>query len=701
MSKHNELLFRVYFTMVMVVLCALLLSFKAVKINVIEGERWSAKGDSLYLKYMPVRAERGNILDVQGRLLATSLPIFEIRMDLRADGLTDEVFKSGIDSLAWCLSRYVNPSWSERRYRDHLIKRRNRGDRYLLIARNINYAQLERIKRFPIFRLGPNKGGFIIERQNKRSTPYGILAARTIGYVRPNVQPVGLEGYFNDQLRGEDGKRLMQRISTRGTWIPVRNLGQIDAKRGADIVTTIDVDIQDLAESALYDAVYQHNAQWGVAIVMDVKTGAIRAIANLEPDNGRLIEKYNYAVGAATEPGSTMKLASMMAMLEDDLVTLDTKVDITNGYARFYNADMYDTGNYGDTVDLRTAFEKSSNVGIAKTVQRVYGEPRQADKFIARLRQFGLDRTTGVEIPGEAAPHIKEAYNTEQSWSGISLPWMSTGYEVQMTPLQMLTFYNAVANNGRMMRPYLASAVVQDGRTVKSFKPKVAISQIASRETITKAQELLAGVVLRGTAKAHRSEYVSFAGKTGTAVIEYFKNSSDRKKYQGSFAGYFPADDPQYSCLVMIYNPRGSEYYGSDVALPAFVEIAEGVMALSPRKSSIDGSRNKPDSNLPPVKFAYKTDIQEIGNALDVRFDEIADSEWVALENPQRNALTARNMEDMRLPDLRGMGLRDAVFLLENAGLEVSTSGAGRVIRQSVRAGTQVSKGTRVQLVLG
>ncbi|MDX1407328.1 MAG: penicillin-binding protein, partial [Saprospiraceae bacterium] len=664
-------------------------------------ERWSAKGDSLYLKYMPVHAERGNILDVHGRLLATSLPIFEIRMDLRADGLTDDVFKSGLDSLAFCLSKYVKPSWTPRRYRDHLIKRRARGDRYLLIARNVNYSDLERLKRFPIFRLGPNKGGLIIERQNKRSTPYGILASRTIGYVRPNVQPVGLEGHFNDDLRGEDGKRLMQRISTGGTWIPVRNLDQIDAKRGADIITTIDVDIQDMTESALYDAVMQHNAQYGVAIVMEVKTGAIRGIANLEPDHGTLVEKYNYAVGAATEPGSTMKLASVMAMLEDGLVTLDTKVDITNGYARFYNADMYDTGNYGDTVDLRTAFEKSSNVGIAKTVQRVYGEPRTADRFIARLRQFGLDRTTGIEIPGEAAPQIKEAYNTEQSWSGTTLPWMSTGYEVQITPLQMLTFYNAVANDGRMMQPYLASAIVQDGKTIKTFKPRVAINQVASRQTIALARELLEGVVLRGTASNHRSQHVQFAGKTGTAVIEYYKKSADRKKYQGSFAGYFPADDPQYSCLVMIYNPKGSEYYGGDVALPAFVQIAEGVMALSPRKTSIEGSDTESNSNLPPVKFAYKTDIREIGEALNVRFDQVADSEWVALENEQRNALTARSMDGMTLPDLRGMGLRDAVFLLENAGLEVTTSGVGKVVRQSVKAGTQVSKGTRVQLVLG
>lgn len=693
-----------YFTMLVVIMCAGLLSFKAVKISVVEGQRWSAKGDSLYLKYFPVHAERGDILARDGRLLATSLPVFEVRMDLRASGLTDDVFRSNVDSLAYFLSQYANRGWSQRRYRDYLIKRRARNDRYLLIRRNVDYNTLEKFKRFPIFRRGRNAGGFIVEQKNVRDRPYEMLAERTIGYVREGVQPVGLEGYFDNYLHGQDGQRLMKRIDHGNLWIPVEDLHHIDAVRGANLVTTLDIDIQDITQNALLKAVKKHNALYGTAIVMEVRTGAIRAIANITASEGRWVEDYNYAIGAATEPGSTFKLASVMALLEDGYADLDHGIDLNKGYARFYNRDMYDSSMHGlDSTDLRQAFEISSNVGIAKIIQKTYGNTRRADEFIARLRQFGLDRTTGIEIPGEGQPWIKEAYNTEQRWSGVSLPWMSTGYELHLTPLQLLNFYNAVANDGTMMKPYLAESITRDERKIRKFSPEVVIANIASRRTIRLAQELLQGVMERGTGKDMQSDIVTIAGKTGTAVVDYYRPEQARKKYQGSFVGYFPADEPQYSCIVMIYDPKQGGYYGSAVALPAFREIAEGITALTPAQPKRD-DHDRSGPRFPEVRFAYATDIEEIGRALDIGYRKTTEGEWVhAVQAEQKDEviLASHPAVDSELPDLRGMGLRDAVFMLENAGLEVTPEGTGRVISQSIRAGTKVSKGTRITLVLG
>ncbi len=697
MSKHKELLIRVYVTVLVVILIAFVLAFRVVKVNVIEGDKWRARGDSLYVKYVPVEAERGDILGRDGRILVTSVPFFEIRMDTRANGLTDEVFQRDVDSLAYYLSRHTDNGWSQGRYRNWLIQQRNKGQRYLLIKRNVNYAELERFMTFPIFRRGQNKGGFIAVKKPKRLKRYGDLASRTLGLARENAQPVGLEGYFDKEMRGVDGKRLMQRV--KNAWIPVTHEESIEPSRGADVYTTIDIDMQDIVESALHRAAAYHEPEWATAVLMESSTGAILAIANLDrAKGGGYYEGYNHAVGSRTEPGSTFKLASVMALLEDGYADLDTRVDLHNGRKEFYGQLMQDSKwhKYRE-VDMREAFERSSNVGIATLADEAYGHDRKGQEFIEKFHQFGLNQTTGIRIPGERAPYIKEAYNVEQSWSATSIPWMSHGYELQLTPLQTLSFYNAVANDGKMMRPHLVTAIGRNGKIERRFKPEVVKASIAKNQTIDKAKELLHGVMLRGTGKDHRSAHIEVAGKTGTTVLDYFRESG-RKKYQGSFAGYFPADNPRYSLIVLLYDPMKNGFYGGQVALPAFMEIAERVSALEPVEW-------KPDTVSVEgeylVSAGYSEDMNTITGELGIAFGQVVESDWIEWKrSSETSVIGAVSIENGIVPDVVGMGLRDAVYILENAGLEVDPVGVGKVRKQSIKAGTKVSNGTRVRIEL-
>lgn len=703
-TKKRELLVRVYIVMIFVVLTALILFGKAVKINVIEGDRWRAKGDSLYLKFMPVVADRGDILAADGALLATSLPFFEIRMDLKADGLTNDLFNKNVDSLSYCLSKYINPNWTPRYYRDYLIKRRAKGDRYLLLAKNVNYEKLEKVKRFPLLRYGPYKGGLIVERQSRRAKPYKMLANRTIGYVREEVQPVGLEGTFDKQLRGEEGKRLMQRVSG-GTWIPVQDLSEMEALRGDDLKTTIDIDLQDAVHNALLNGLKYHNALYGTAVLMEVKTGAIRAISNIGATEQGWAENYNYAVGSSNEPGSTFKVAAMMALLEDGLVTPSTRVDLEKGKTRFYREEMYDSHYHGvEDTTLGYAFEISSNVGMAKTVQAVYGKTKNEDRFINRIKKFRLAEKTGIEIAGEGAPKIKEAYSQKDNWSGTTLPWMSIGYEVQVTPIQTLTLFNAIANHGKMMKPYLVSDIMRDGKTFKHFKPKVIDSQIASQNTIRTMQELMLGAVERGTGHRHTTDQYQFAGKTGTARVDYYQKGIDRKMYQASFAGYFPDEKPAYSCIVLIYDPKQNGYYGSSVALPVFREIADKCFALKPELTipmNLTKTKEKEEQlSFKQNQSAYRTDVEDVLAFIGADYKTTHDGEWVQMSKGSELVLEMKELTEDVLPDVRGMSIRDAVFLLENKGVQVSCSGLGKVTTQSIRPGTKISKGMNVELNL-
>lgn len=700
MDIKREFLGRVYFLMGVFVIAAVVLFSKAVKISVIEGEKWRTMGDSLYLRYLPIEADRGNILANDGSFLATSLPFFDIRMDLRADGMTDEIFRNNIDSLAYNLSMYVDGSKSQAEFKRWLVSERKRGNRYLLIKRKVTYSQMKRMRSFPLFRLGSNVGGFIAERKSVRQRPLGELAARTVGIHRVNAQKIGLEGSFHKDLSGEEGRKLMKRVG-RGVWIPVSDLSEVEPDKGADVYTTIDVNVQDIAHEALESGLRRYNADKGVALVMEVKTGAIRAICNLERNKyDQYREAYNHAIATSTEPGSTMKTASVLALLEAAKLDGEARVDLSGGKKRYHDRWMYDSKIHGiHQSDLKYAFTHSSNVGVSSLVSKYFGA--QPQRFIDQLKNFGMTSPTYIEIEGEVLPYVKEAGDTESGWSGVSLPWMSIGYELQLTPLQILKFYNAIANDGKLVKPYLVEKVVKDGEIVRQFGSRTIKKKIASDRAVSIMKDLLEGVVEEGTGTNVANKHFTVAGKTGTAQTDYNKGDV-HIGYQASFAGYFPADDPVYSMIVVIYNPDKSKgYYGSAVAGPVFKEIAEKVYAIK----AID---QKPINQQPkewlaaqmPTTTGFVPDLEQVFRSIGVGYQSNEIAEWADARAGEATVrLSRKDWEKGVVPDVRGMGLRDATFILENAGLRVRSTGLGKVISQSLKPGSK-AEGQMIELRL-
>ena len=709
MNIKNEVLVRVYVVFVVVVLAAIGIFAKAVQISYIDGDRWRATGDSLYVKYKTVEADRGNIMAEDGSFLATSLPFFEIRFDPNSTAMSDEDFDENIDSLAYCLATYVDNTYTIGGMYTYLVEERNRGARNVLIKRKATFTQMEMIKKFPLFRKGQYRGGLIVHRLSERKKPFGILARRTIGSVREGYKPVGLEGQFNKILAGKEGKKLMQRAGS--AWIPINDLTEIEPVIGDDITTTIDINLQDITERALIRAFEYHEAKEGTAVLMEVKTGAIKAIANLSrgEDGKSYGEFYNHAVGKTLEPGSTFKLASIMALIEDGHVDLYDSIDIQKGEAQFYEEIMVDASRESfvlDTTTVKRAFEISSNVGLAKLVDKHYNQNNQAGKFIERLKSFNLHIPTGIEIAGEGKPLIKEAYSEEQDWSGITVPWMSIGYEMTITPLQLLNFYNSVANDGMMMKPYLVSQIQRYGETIEHFKPTVIDRSIASKETIQKAQILLEAVVESGTAISLRSDHYKIAGKTGTAQINYkkFDRRKENIKYRASFAGYFPADNPKYSCIVVITEPKKNGIYGGEVAGPVFREISDKCMATRTELYIPLNEKPQPkwtNRRLPDLNVGEVSDFEVLLNDLKLPYQNEVEASWTSIstEGSDTMKLYTRYLPEEEVPNVVGMGLRDALYVLENRGLKVVVSGVGKVSLQSIRSGTPI-KGQTIRLTL-
>ncbi len=704
-DTKKELLIRVYIVALAMVGVAATLFYKAAVISVVEGDQWRNMGDSLYLKYVPIMADRGDILAADGSLMTTSLPFFDLHIDFKADGLRENIFKSNVDSLAYYLSTYVNPSVSKTQMRDWLIQKRRNGDRYALLAKNVSIRDLERIKTFPIFRLGKNKGGLIVDRNHVRVKPYKLLASRTLGLDRENAQPIGLERTFDEYLKGEEGQRLMQRV-TGGAWIPVTDLADLEGERGSDVLTTIQPEIQDIAEYALLEGLEASHAVSGTAVVMEVETGAIVAIANLGGSIGSgYDENYNYAVGYSSEPGSTFKLASVIALLEDDGAELTTPVNLGGGKGKFFDRIMKDSKEHGiHESTLAEAFETSSNVGIARLVQDFYGHDGKASQFIERCKELHLHEPTGIELDGEGAPLIKSPTDKKDGWSKVTLPWMSTGYECKQTPLQTLRLYNAIANDGKMMKPYIVSAITREGRTIKRFKPQVVDSKIASTETIEEVKQLLIGVVERGTAKDYKPDYYMFAGKTGTARTDYYDPTAPRKSYMASFAGYFPVDNPKYSCIVVVHDPTHNGFYGSTSALPIFRKIADRCMGVNREllAKTILPDTNKMMDGVRLAGWCEKDELNEIVDALSLDTHVEGDGEWARLAGGEEMQMEVQDVLDKNLiPELSGMGIRDAIYLLENRGIHVRYNGVGRVVNQSIRSGQPIIKGSTIFLTLG
>ena len=701
MSHKKELLSRAYIVLGGLTILALLLLGGTMKIGVVDAEIWRERGDSSKLKFIDIEPDRGNILSEDGHLLATSIPLFDLHMDLRSEAMTDAIFNRHVDSLSHCLAKYVYAGQSTGDVKRRLIRRRKAGDRYFLIKRDATYEDLTRIKNFPLIRLGKYTGGLIEERKSRRLKPFRQIASRTIGISRKNAQLIGLEGSFNQYLEGAAGKKLMQKVGNQ-VWVPVNDLSEIQPEKGKDIVTTLDMRMQDIAHTSLKNALQDHDADFGSAVIMEVKTGAIKAMVNLDRGkDGSYWEAFNHAIGDATEPGSTFKLASMMALLEDGFVDIYDTININHGRAKFGKYIMKDAEWRKWThITIKHAFEISSNVGVAKLVNAKYGRPRKGDKYIERLKQFGLSQKTGIEIMGEAAPKIKEAYSKD--WSTVmTLPWMSHGYELTIAPIQTLAFYNAVANGGKRMKPYVVKEIKSAGEVLKTFRPKVVKNRIASRQTIETAKILLEGVASRMSGVSNQKRNYSFAGKSGTTKLEYWKGESE--KYQASFVGYFPAEDPLYSCIVLVNNPTKNGYYGGSVAGKVFQKIADKCMATDIQL--VATAEINPDldiRSMPTFEAGYGADMQKVLKHIGLPYHNNSDSEWSILMPDEEGNLSLedRKIKNKLIPNVKGMGLRDALFILENQGLKVKVNGYGKVRDQSVAPGT-LNKGQNILLYLG
>ena len=708
-NKRQEIMWRMWVAILVPVLAGLAIVFQSFKIQVYEGPALRQLADSLTIVSRSIEAERGNIYAEDGSLLSTSLPFFEIRMDFKSEPMTDNIFNGNIDSLAYMLSVNIGAK-SKADYKNELIANRQKGNRYYLIKRNVTYPELKKIYDWPFFRLGRYKSGMIVLQKNKRITPFGILAERTIGFKRivpnPSIETrmdtirVGIEGKFDEYLAGVEGQMLMQRISG-GVYIPLNGQGNIEPKAGNDVKMTIDINIQDVTESALKKALLSSNADNGCAVVMEVETGKIKAIANLtyRKELGRYIEYYNYAVGANTEPGSTFKLMAMAALLEDGLlkdVNAET-VDVEGGVKKYADRIMRDVHVFNhDTITVKEAFAYSSNVGISKLVTERYGD--KGSKFYDRLIAMHLQNPVGIEITGETAPTI----HPPSSWIQVSLPWMSTGYEVQMSPLQILTFYNAIANDGKMMKPYLVSAIKDLDEVVEQFDPIVIDKAVVSPSTVNQLQKLLEAVFEIGSARHLKSGgQLTMAGKTGTARIANATTQYQDKIYQASFVGYFPADNPLYSCIVVINNPKNG-YYGGAIAGPVFAEIANKIYANGiEMHNSIQSNPLVSDYTIPRIGNLQSEEAEIIYNKLGFSFHSDINSDY-GIAKKENNAMTmkANNVIDGLVPNLIEMDLKDALFVAENAGLRVQVYGSGKVKKQSLTAGGNFTKGQTITVEL-
>lgn len=652
-----------------------------------------------------IEAVRGNIYDENGSLLATSLPYFEIAMDVNTEAITSDIFKDNVDSLAFNLSNLFKDK-TTKEYKKLLVRARKTGDRYAVLQRGVSYTELQQVKKFPIIRKGRNRGGFTYLQTNKRERPFQFLAARTIGKLNEDGtgKSFGLEVAYNDYLQGIRGQRLMQKIAG-GVWRPINDDNEIEPQDGSDIISTIDINVQDVAENSLMNCLKKHGADHGSLVLMEVKTGAIKAIANLtrnKKDTSMYLENLNYAVGVATVPGSTFKLPSLVAVMEDFDVKLDEVIDIGNGTCFYADAKVSDSHHPEKSkITVQEVFEQSSNVGVTKIITRYYSKDPQ--KYIDRLYKMNLGTRLNIKLPGEADPYIKNT--KDKTWSAISLPWISYGYESRITPLQILTFYNAIANNGKMMRPSFIKEIRKRGKTVQTFEPEIINPSICSQKTVGKAKKMMEGVVLNGTGKALRASDYQIAGKTGTAQLGLVNG---KQTYQASFVGYFPADNPKYSCIVVISAPSGDAYYGGVVAGPVFKDVADKVYSTSLEiHKEVNAVEPQFAIKAPAVKNGSQSEIQNVLTALKVRNNSNdANAEWVLSSTNDSVSVNLssqkieNSLKNKIVPSLIGMSAQDVLYLLENNGMRVKLIGSGAVTTQSIEAGTAFTKGTQIILEL-
>lgn len=662
--EDKKISYRIYLVAFMIFVMAILIAVKLTNIQWVEGDYYRELAKERTVRNFVIPANRGNVYSADGSLLATSIPNYDIRFDALAP--KEEDFNEYLQPLADSLEvMFSKPAGY---YHSELRKARANKNRYLLIVKGLSYTEYLRIKSFPLFKLGAYKGGIITEQRTVREHPIGKIAKRTIGYDKIDYngrnKEVGIEGAFAKYLDGKDGKRMMQKIA-KNQWKPISDNNEVEPVDGCDIVSTIDVYIQDIAHHALLKQLEYYEADHGCVVVMETKTGYVKAISNLgRTQSGSYYETINYAVGESQEPGSTFKLAGLIALLEDKKVDTSDVYDTHDGIITYSNRKVRDSkkGGYGK-ISLARGFELSSNTVLVQAVYDSYKD--NPGQFVNHLNRMGLNKKLGVTIIGEGTPKIPQV--TDKRWSKITLPWMGFGYGVSMTPLQTLALYNAVANDGELVRPLFVQEIKEWNNTIKKFDKEVIIPKICSQETIDQVKAIMENVVKKGTGSKLYSPNFSMAGKTGTAQVNYGKGKGDNMYYSSSFVGYFPADEPQYSCIVVIHKPSTTKgYYGADVSGPVFKRIAQKIYTDVPSTNQI----KKLDKEIGKQEKLYASYYEKAQKV----------TEYV--------------------PNLVGMSGMDAVALLGNLGLKVQVIGTGKVKKQSLQPGAMISKNKLIVLEL-
>ena len=661
MNKDSLALKRFYVVAGLLFMVAVAVVVRLGQIQFAKGAEYRAMAAEKTTQNIPIKANRGNIYAQDGSLLATSVSRYDVRFDAMTVSASN--FEKLMPQLAHALGEYFGRSASY--YQNMLQKARSGNRRYQLIARDLNYTDFLAIKQMPLLNLGSYRGGLIVEPKPTREHPLGKIAERLVGHNTTSdtmKYTVGLEAAFDPFLRGQDGHRLKQKIA-KGQWKPVSDENELEPRDGFDVVTTIDINIQDIAHHALLSQLEYYEAEHGTVVVMEVATGAVRALANLgRTAQGTYYEKLNYAVGESHEPGSTFKTIAFAAALEDRAIDTAQIVDTRLGSKAFYGRMITDTKGHGK-ISAARALEVSSNIGLASLIDDAYKD--SPERWLNYFKQWRLDTLLGLPISGEGQPEIPRP--GDRKWSKNALPSMAYGYNLRMTPLQVLTFYNALANDGAMVKPRFVDRIISDNKVIHEYGPEVMHPKILSDQTLSEVRDVLEHIVTRGTGRALYSEHFSIAGKTGTARTEYWMEDWDKdRRYISSFAGYFPAEDPKYSCIVVIHKPSTKKgYYGADVTGPVFKRIAQKIYTDSPLRDTIQ-LPVKPMSEL----MQQEAQITQMLN-----------------ETPEG------------LPDVRGWALMDALAVLENLGLTVEVRGRGSIMEQSPKPGTALGQTQKVTLI--
>ncbi|HEU4575970.1 MAG TPA: penicillin-binding protein [Chitinophagaceae bacterium] len=701
MEIKRDILWRVYLSFLGIVVLSCLVVGRAVYIQRFQGNYWRSMSDSLHQKFVRLDAERGTIYSEDGQMLSTSLPQFNIYMDFMADGLrakNGKVFSENIDSFCYAMASYFGDKKAADYKRECQLAFKNK-ERYHLLKKKLSFEQYKVFRQFPLVRLGRNKSGVIAEVNTIRKNPYVMMARRTIGLYRENAQMIGLERTYDSVLKGKTGKRLV-RFITGGVPVPVEGY-DIDPENGKDIVTTMDVNIQDITETALMRMMEQSEAQYGTCVVMETQTGKIRAIANLgrRPD-GSYDEDYNYAM-LTTEPGSTIKLATLLSVLSEGKTTANDLVEVGSEGKAYVGVRMVNDAERAPrpVLTVKECFAHSSNVGMSKIAFKTFSA--NPDKFLEYLHKFRLDTVTGIDLVGEDRPRIPRIKRNNEGLHAMVT--MSFGYALEVSPLQTLTLYNAIANGGKMVKPYLVSSIQQNGIVEKEFKPVTLIEQVVKPEIVQVARECMEDVVKEGTARlAFKDIPFAVAGKTGTAHVADGNIKYTDGVYQASFVGYFPAEQPQYTCIVVIRTkPHALIHFGGSVAAPVFREIATQLYAMYVDKKKISSYALVPDSSA----YFYagnSNDIRKVLNDLQVKYrDSVSGAKWANVYPASfQPVIRPDNITQKGMPDVRGMGLKDALYILENRGIKVEVEGKGKIVNQSLAPGSALGKDTEVKLQL-